>query len=263
MDFHCLMKSPSRIMGAKELLLTAVFSAVPAGAIATIATFGQSYVASAQEMATTTMTANAANSTAESVGANDTSSSATGSPATTASNNLAGIIASLQIQEAIAPVWVTAGYWEIESDGSLFGGNNQSDPTITRFDAIVEMTSITNGTLSHEHTFSNFRQSDIVFTAGNATTINGTMTVTTEDGPTEDVPTYITLQNDLISIFVNPGAIDNHFGPTPIYGMILSPEKLQTISDRLSPTASESADAAMPQNSTASATANTTGNVTG
>ncbi|MEW6603673.1 MAG: hypothetical protein AB1351_03155, partial [Thermoproteota archaeon] len=191
-----------------------------AGVIAANATFGQSYVAVAQDTAT-----NATD--------NATASNTTGIT-TAASNSFAGIIASLQIQDAIAPEWVTAGYWELESDGPLFGGNNQSEPTITRFDAIVEMTNVSDGTSLHEHTFSNFRQSNIVFTSGNSTIINGTMTVITEDGPTEDVPAYMTLQNNLIAIFVNPNAVDNHFGPTPIYGMILSPEKLQEISNRLS-----------------------------
>ncbi|HEX7033081.1 MAG TPA: hypothetical protein VF172_08780 [Nitrososphaera sp.] len=253
------MKTGPGIVVAKELLLTAIFSVAAAGPTITL---GQSYVASAQEMTTNTTANNNATGNADANNTNNTIANATGSTATAASNKLAGIIASLQIQESIAPEWITAGYWEIESDGPLFGGSNQSEPTITRFDAIVEMTRITNGTMSHEHTFSNFRQSDIVFTPGNSTTINGTMTVITEDGPTEDVPAYITLHNNLISIFVNPGAINNHFGPTPIYGMILSPERLQTISDRLSPTAGEGIDAAMQQNST-SAAPSTTGNVTG
>lgn len=46
----------------------------------------------------------------------------------------------------------------------------------------------------------------------------------------------MTLQNNLIAIFVNPNAGDNHFGPTPIYGIILSSDKLQEISNRLSDT---------------------------
>jgi hypothetical protein len=33
----------------------------------------------------------------------------------------------------------------------------------------------------------------------------------------------------MMSVWVNPGKVGNHFGPTPIHGMILSPEKLQEI----------------------------------
>ena len=152
----------------------------------------------------------------------------------TSSNKVAGIIASLQIQDVVAPEWVTAGYWELESDAPLFGGGNGSEPTVTNFSGIVEMVRLSNGTFLHEHTLSDFVQSDILYAAENTTTINGTMTVTTEDGPTEDVPVYITFENNLISIYIDAEATDNHFGPTPILGMILSPEKLQQIASLLS-----------------------------
>jgi hypothetical protein len=65
------------------------------------------------------------------------------------------------------------------------------------------------------------------------------MTVTLEEGPVENVPVYITLQNNLISIAISPTATENHFGPTPISGIILAPEHLQEISNRLAPTAAE------------------------
>ncbi|MGH9989070.1 MAG: hypothetical protein ACREAS_01400, partial [Nitrososphaera sp.] len=74
-------------------------------------------------------------------------------------------------------------------------------------------------------------------TDANSTTINGTATVVTETGPTENVPLFITLQNNLISIGIDPVATENHFGPTPISGIILTPEHLQQISDLLTGTA--------------------------
>jgi hypothetical protein len=153
---------------------------------------------------------------------------------TSSNNKLAGIIASLQIQDVVAPEWVTAGYWELESDAPIFGGGNGSEPMVTNFSGIVEMVRLSNGTFLHEHMLSDFVQTDIVYSAENTTTINGTMTVTTEDGPTEDVPVYITFENNLISIYIDAEATDNHFGPTPILGMILTPEKLQQISELLS-----------------------------
>jgi hypothetical protein len=63
------------------------------------------------------------------------------------------------------------------------------------------------------------------------------MTVTLEQGPVQNVPVFITLQNNLLSIAMDPAATGNHFGPTPIQGMILAPEHLQQISNRLAPTA--------------------------
>ena len=101
------------------------------------------------------------------------------------------------------------------------------------------MTRLTDGTFRHDHRFTDFRQSGILFTAENITTINGTMTVVTEESVTENVPTYITLQNNLISIFFDPEATENHFGPTPISGIILASEHLPKISEVLAPTAAE------------------------
>jgi hypothetical protein len=63
--------------------------------------------------------------------------------------------------------------------------------------------------------------------------------VVTETGPTENVPLFITLQNNLISIGIDPVATENHFGPTPLSGIILTPEHLQQISDRLTSTVQE------------------------
>jgi len=122
---------------------------------------------------------------------------------------------------------------------TLFAGTNGTEPTVTDFYAIVEMTRLTDGTFRHDHRFSDFRQSNILFTAENTTTINGTMTVVTEESLTENVHTYITLENNLISIFVDPGSADNHFGPTPITGIILASEHLPEISDVLAPRAAE------------------------
>jgi hypothetical protein len=212
----------------------------------------------------------------------DTDTDTTNTTATMTTNNFtegttAGIIASLQLApNRPAPEWVTAGYWELESDMSLFRGTNETEPTVTDFFAIVEMTRLTDGTFRHDHRFSDFRQSDILFTAQNATTINGTMTVVTEESLTENVPTNITLQNNLISIFVNPEATDNHFGPTPITGVILASEHLQEISNVLAPLAApaegtggegggggETETAAGQDSATSPMTADIIGNATG
>jgi hypothetical protein len=45
------------------------------------------------------------------------------------------------------------------------------------------------------------------------------MTVTLQEGPVENVPVFITPQNNLLSIATDPAATENHFGPTPINGM--------------------------------------------
>src|SRR5215217_5737150 len=255
LDFHWLMNSqPTQHIFTKGLLLAAeVFSIAATGVITASTILGQQYpsLAFAQQE----------------FGIPDTTNATT----TGGGNKLAGIIASLQLApDRLAPEWVTAGYWELESDVPLFGaGSEGTEPTATSFNAIVEMTRLADGTDLHSHTFSDFQQSDVLHTAENTTTINGTMTASLQEGPVENVPVFITLQNNLISIGVDPGPTDNHFGPTPISGIILSPEHLQEISNRLAPTSAEAGgggggtETAGQQEDSGSAVTDTIGDATG
>ena len=245
------MKSqPTQHIFTKGLLLAAaiVFSIAATGVIASSTILGQQYPSLAfaqQELGvpdtttdtdtTTTTTTTADNAT------EGTTTTGTDTATTAGGNKVAGIIASLQLApDRLAPEWVTAGYWELESDMPLFGaGTTETRPTVTNFDAIVEMVHLADGTALHSHTFSDFRQTDIVSGAENTTTISGTMTVSLQEGPVQNVPVFITLQNNLLSIAMDPAATENHFGPTPVNGMILAPEHLQEISSRLAPTAAE------------------------
>ncbi|MGI0043022.1 MAG: hypothetical protein ACRD47_04860 [Nitrososphaeraceae archaeon] len=50
---------------------------------------------------------------------------------------------------------------------------------------------------------------------------NGITTVTMRDGPVHDVPVSATvLGGNVLSIWLDPARIDNHFGDAPIYGTI-------------------------------------------
>src|ERR687895_998476 len=92
----------------------------------------------------------------EELGILDTDTDNTNTTATTTANNFtegttAGIIASWQLApDRLAPEWVTAGYWELESDMPLFGaGTEGTEPTVSNFTGIVEMTRIDDGTALH------------------------------------------------------------------------------------------------------------------
>jgi hypothetical protein len=226
----------------KGLLLTAaVFSIAATGVFASSAILGQQYpsLAFAQEELGITDTTTDTDTTTTTTD-NATGGTTAAAPDTTTT---AGIIASLQLApDRLVPEWVTAGYWELESDMPLFGAGTTegtTQPTVTNFDAIVEMVHLADGTALHSHTFSDFRQSDIVSTGENTTTISGTATVTLQEGPVENVPIFITLQNNLMSIATDPEATQEHFGPTPINGIVLAPEHLQQISDTLTSTLQE------------------------
>jgi hypothetical protein len=271
-----LMKSlPTEHIFKKGLLIAAaaVFSIATTGIFASNTLLGQQYpslVFAQEELGVTdtnTTTGNAIGGGTAAATAGDTTATNATTTTTGGGNKLAGIIASLQLApDRLAPEWVAAGYWELESDMPLLGvGTEGTQPTVSSFDGIVEMTRLADGTFLHQHTFSDFRPSAILHTDANSTTINGTMNVITELGPGqpyENVPVYITLQNDLISIAVDPVATENHFGPTPITGIILTPEHLQEISNRLTSTAQEGGAAGAGTEAT-DMTTETTGNTTG
>lgn len=229
------------------LLAAAVFSIAATGLFASSAILGQQYpsLAFAQQelgLTDTTTDTDTTTTTTDTATEGTTTAATADTATTTGTNKVAGIIASLQLApDRLAPEWVTAGYWEMESDMPLFGAGTTAEtrPTVTNFDAIVEMVHLADGTALHSHTFSDFRQTDIISAAENTTTVQGTMTVTLEQGPVQNVPVFITLQNNLLSIVPDAAATENHFGPTPIQGIILAPEHLQQISNRLAPTAAE------------------------
>jgi hypothetical protein len=87
-----------------------------------------------------------------------------------------------------------------------------------------------NGSAMHTHEISNFTQTgDATFDSStNSTTITGTATVTMREGPVPNVPTTIEISQDrVIAISPDPAALENHFGDTPIYGIVISPEMIQ------------------------------------
>jgi hypothetical protein len=62
----------------------------------------------------------------------------------------------------------------------------------------------------------------------NTTTVyNGTATITMRQGPVPNVQVSIkSIESNVLSIWVDPTKINNHFGNTPIFGTI---EKLVTV----------------------------------
>lgn len=152
-------------------------------------------------------------------------------------STLSGIITSTQLNQAGVPEWLAAGSWKLVTDKPVFGGgssNQTTKPMVKSFDAVIDMVMLSDGTKFHTHHISNFKQSDVLYMGNNVTDFNGTMTVTTENGPTENVPGFLHFQNNVMSVWVNPGKVGNHFGPTPINGIILTPEKLQDIRSLIS-----------------------------
>jgi hypothetical protein len=134
---------------------------------------------------------------------------------------LRGEIGSIQSAHQGTFSWSTAGEWVMQLDGPLTG---RADPRIASFNATIHMVRL-DGNVLHEHKIYNFSQSSVTHLGDDSTTFNGTMTVTLREGPVENVASYIQILGDSIAIWIDPRAVDNHFGPTPIHGMVLPAEE--------------------------------------
>lgn len=79
----------------------------------------------------------------------------------------------------------------------------------------------TNGSAMHQHQIYNFTLTEISMPENGTAVFNGTSTITLKDGPVSNVPTSVTdMGNNALSIYLDPAAVNNHFGNTPIYGTI-------------------------------------------
>ena len=138
-----------------------------------------------------------------------------------------GTIASLQNDKDGKPAWLVAGLWKGSltnmSSSAMSGTSNTTSknnlPTAT-FSSVFDMVML-NGTALHKHQISNFTLTGMSMPSENISVYNGTATITMKEGPVNDIPISIrTLNNNIISIWVDPAKTMNHFGNTPIYGSI-------------------------------------------
>jgi hypothetical protein len=119
-----------------------------------------------------------------------------------------GTIASIQNGKDGKPEWVTSGLWD-------FKNMNSNSPT---FNATFNMFML-NGSAAHKHTITDFKINGNPTKNNNATTYNGTATVSLKKGPATGVPISIKLMgNSAASIWIDPSKTESHFGNTPIYG---------------------------------------------
>ena len=153
------------------------------------------------------------------------------SPLNAAVNSLnftsaAGNIASLQNDASGKQAWVVSGTWEMLVFKPTFEENKIKPATVT-FDSIFDMVRL-NGAAKHEHTMS---MSDFNLTSVNnfmnntdhvlTSTFNGTSKITMQGSSQNNVPISIKIMDKgTISLWVDPSKIGNHFGNTPIYGII-------------------------------------------
>jgi hypothetical protein len=133
-----------------------------------------------------------------------------------------GTIASLQNDENGNPIWIVSGLYK----ASLTMNNKTQDGAATGSLPNATLSSkfnmvMTNGSAMHDHRIYNFTLTDMSMPNNSTTVFNGTATITMRQGPVHDVPLSIkAMENNAVSIWVDPTKIQNHFGDTPIFGTI-------------------------------------------
>jgi hypothetical protein len=127
-----------------------------------------------------------------------------------------GNIASIQNDNEGKPSWILSGHWK--SNLLNASGSDQANSSV--FSTSFEMVKL-DGENSHTHALTNFISTN-KSTEGNSTQVfSGTSSVSLREGMVQDIPTTIKFMDDrVVSIWVDPAKVDNHFGDTPIYGTI-------------------------------------------
>jgi hypothetical protein len=128
-----------------------------------------------------------------------------------------GPISSIQNNKEGEPAWILSGHWVTNIINKTKDSFNQTTPA--KFDSRISMVML-NGSAMHKHTISNFSLSDIN-SEDNTTSYKGTVTITMKEGPVKEVPIEIkVMDNHVIGLSLDATKTDNHFGDTPIYGII-------------------------------------------
>ena len=143
-------------------------------------------------------------------------------------NTTFGTISSIQNDENGNPSWVVSGHWKAnllsgqsQSNNSSSSQGNTSATSGSVFNTSFKMVKL-NGTANHTHTITNFVLFNMSMPNNMTRIFNGTSTASLKEGPATDIPTSIRIMGDkVISIWLDPSKVNNHFGNTPIYGMVM------------------------------------------
>lgn len=142
-----------------------------------------------------------------------------------------GTIASLQNDASGRPAWIVSGQWEMLVFKPRLE-ESQSKPATVTFNAMFDMVRI-DGVALHKHTISStlnltgIGNSVNNYTHLSTTTINGTTRLVTiglsnTSGMSNIVvPVSIKITDrSTFSLWIDPSKTGNHFGNTPIYGIV-------------------------------------------
>ena len=142
-----------------------------------------------------------------------------------------GTIASLQNDASERPAWIVSGQWEMLVFKPRLE-ESQSKPATVTFNAMFDMVR-KDGVALHKHTISStlnltgISNSVNNYTHLSSTTINGTTRLVTVGLSNTSVMSNIVVpvsikitDRSTFSLWIDPSKIGNHFGNTPIYGIV-------------------------------------------
>jgi hypothetical protein len=130
-----------------------------------------------------------------------------------------GPIVGVQDDQQGNDTWLLYGTWKSNLINQTNGEGNNSSGV---FDAAIEMIR-PDGTAKHTHALSQFVLSNSTDVGNQTSVFNGTSTISMREGPVPQVPTSIRLMNNnTISIWLDPANIENHFDNDAIYGVVLN-----------------------------------------
>jgi|SRR5215212_2230438 hypothetical protein len=144
-----------------------------------------------------------------------------------------GAISSVQDDNDGKPAWILTGFWKTNlinqtaamatPTGSANGSQLQGGGA-NLFTASFRMI-MTNGSIMHTHTIADFVLKNKSMPNKSTIVFNGTASASLKEGIVPDVPTSIKVMNDrVISIWLDPAKVKNHYGNTPIFGIVFKRE---------------------------------------
>lgn len=142
-----------------------------------------------------------------------------------------GTVSSIQYDNNGKPAWIVTGIWKgnlpLSNHSSGFGeaeeivANRSTADGSSSFNTQFEMVRL-DGKVVYDHTITNFVITNISQPNNTTKVFSGTTTASMKEEPVTDIPTSITITGGkVISIQLDPSKVDDHFGNTPIYGLVI------------------------------------------
>ncbi|MGD9535498.1 MAG: hypothetical protein AB7V56_17220 [Candidatus Nitrosocosmicus sp.] len=124
--------------------------------------------------------------------------------------------------------WLLSGNWRSILTNDTNENNTQFNQSTGAFRAAIEMIK-PDGTARHTHALTDF---EVIksYQESNATTFDGTSTISMANGPAVDIPTSIQRSDDgnVFKIMIDPKSVDYHFGNwSLLYGISTNHEILK------------------------------------